>query len=382
MKIRLILQLFAVASLASCVQLNMQFLTDDSLDGRNNGSAGSIATQDVLVHHLKLGSQGPNSAGVGDAAYKQAFAGGTNILGVIPGSDLAHEYVMIGAHYDHLASCPQILAGDTVCNGATDNATGVAAVLEIALAFAVPANAPRRSVILAFWDREEDGLLGSAYYINNPLVPLASTVAYINFDIQGSNLLPSLRDVSIAVAAETGGPGFVSVVQAAIDTQPLNTQQFSAIFGQGRSDYANLIAAGVPSVFFTDSTGPCYHTTGDDLSVVDFGKLDQQISIARELALQLTSGAVTPIFTAAPAAVYSDAVVLDSLIQLALADIGRFSPTDQSTILDIAATMTAVVGGGEGAFAGNLVTTLISAQSLVSLLSTGECDGFLLLPPG
>ena len=61
------------------------------------------------------------------------------------------------------------------------------------------------------WDREEDGLLGSAYYVNHPIVPLAKTVGYVNFDIQGANLLPSLRNVSFAVGAETGGPKFQSI---------------------------------------------------------------------------------------------------------------------------------------------------------------------------
>ena len=97
------------------------------------------------------------------------------------------------------------MAGDTICNGATDNAAGVAATLAIGRAIATQSTPPRRSVILAFWDREEDGLLGSQFYTQNPLVPLAATVGYVNFDIQGANLLPSLRNTTFAVAAETGG---------------------------------------------------------------------------------------------------------------------------------------------------------------------------------
>jgi Zn-dependent M28 family amino/carboxypeptidase len=64
---------------------------------------------------------------------------------------------------------------------------------------------PRRSVVLALWDAEEDGLVGSLYYVLHPLVPLAKTIAYVNFDIQGANLLPTLRRMSFAVGAETGG---------------------------------------------------------------------------------------------------------------------------------------------------------------------------------
>ena len=74
--------------------------------------------------------------------------------------------------------------------------------------------APRRTVILAAWDREEDDLCGSKWYVDHPLVPLAQTVAYVNFDIQGANLLPSLQNNSFAVGAETGGATLTSLVQS------------------------------------------------------------------------------------------------------------------------------------------------------------------------
>src|SRR5207253_4202264 len=116
-------------------------------------------------------------------------------------------------HYDHLdtrsnadgACSTGRPPGGAVCHGATDNAAGVAAVVAIGRALRRLPTPPRRSVVLALWDAEEDGLVGSIYYVNHPAVPLASTVAYVNFDIQGANLLPSLRGTSFAVSAETGG---------------------------------------------------------------------------------------------------------------------------------------------------------------------------------
>ena len=130
---------------------------------------------------------------------------------------------------------------------------------------------PRRSVILAFWDAEEDGLLGSAHYVANPLVPLVSTVTYINYDIQGANLLPSLKNFSFSVGAETG-TGLPTMVQQAASGITLDLRLLSAVFGQFRSDYTNFIVSGVPTVFFSDSTGPCYHTTGDEVEIVPVGK--------------------------------------------------------------------------------------------------------------
>ena len=116
---------------------------------------------------------------------------GTNILAIIPGSEIPDEYIFVGAHYDHLATCRTVDVGDTVCNGATDNAAGVAAALGVARGIAALPTAPRRSVVLAFWDTEEDNLLGSALLPATPDGPIANTVGYINFDIQGANLLPS-----------------------------------------------------------------------------------------------------------------------------------------------------------------------------------------------
>ncbi len=362
----------------SCAVINTSILTDDALNGRDNNTAGSVAAQDYLIALLA----GSGALGLidSDTDFKQPFPSGTNILALIPGTDLANEYVMVGAHYDHLSGCTPHQPGATICNGATDNATGVAAVLEIALKIKngdVPP--PRRSIVLAFWDREEDGLLGSNFYVANPVVPLANTVAYINFDIQGSNLLPSLRGTSFALGAETGGAAFVSAVQAAIDAQPLETQLLSSIFGQNRSDYINLINAGVPTVFFSDSTGPCYHTTGDDITVVDFQKLNQQINIASDLTTELASAALTPVFNgAAPVATYSDAVALDAVLQIGLADLTRFTPGEQATFLAAAAAIGAIVADGSGNFDGGDITTLlVNAVSLVSLLTNGECDGFL-----
>ena len=105
---------------------------------------------------------GLDTSKTGDAAYRQAFTDGTNVLGLIPGKDLPNEYVIVGGHYDHLGtSCRNASPADTICNGATDNAAGAAAALEVGRALASIPGGPHRSVIVALWDREEDGLLGS-----------------------------------------------------------------------------------------------------------------------------------------------------------------------------------------------------------------------------
>jgi hypothetical protein len=194
-------------------------------------------------------------------------------------------------------SCRTADPADRICNGATDDAAGVAAVLSIAQAIADQPTRPRRSVIFALWDEEEDGLLGSQYFVfSHPLVPLDKITAYVNFDIQGANLLPSLRTTTFAVGAESGGSPLQNIVRAAAGRGALDTAILSTIFGQGRSDHATFQGAGVPSVFFTDATGPCYHTAQDEIGVVDFGKLDQQISTALDVTRQLAQTSTPPVY--------------------------------------------------------------------------------------
>lgn len=356
-------------------------LADDSFGGRNNDTTFSTMAQDFLIGELDQIADGLNSAQTGDDAFKQPFTLGTNILAVIPGGELADEYVMVGAHYDHLgSSCPSSVVGDTVCNGATDNAAGVTAVLAIGRAIASLPNPPRRSVILALWDREEDGLLGSQFYVQNPLVPLASTIAYVNFDIQGANLLPSLKNFSAAVSPETGGTVLRGLVDDAISGEGLGTRKLSFIFGQGRSDYFNLVNGGVPSVFFSDSTGGCYHTKQDEVSVVDFGKLEKQTKIGLKATLSLIETDTPPPFVmpGAPLATFEDATVINDVVNNAIVDLGLFSPTDQATILQFQSDLNAIVADGPGNFDNADVTTLLFGTiDIVDILTNIDCDGFL-----
>jgi hypothetical protein len=369
------------AALSGCAQYDIGRLAGDDTNGRNNGTPGSALARQFLIDQLKPISTGLNTGATGDAAYTQTLPGGTNVVAVIPGSELPNKYVVVGAHYDHLGnSCQSKSAGDTICNGATDNAAGVAAVLAIARSIADQPTKPRRSVVLALWDMEEDGLVGSRYYADHPLVPLADTVGYVNFDIQGANLLPSLRNTSFAVAAESGGDRFEQIVRSAINAGTLDTDLLSAIFGQNRSDYVSFLAKQIPSVFFTDATGPCYHTNEDEIGVVDFGKLNQQIAIALRVTRDLANTDTPPAFAPnTPLATYADAVVLQRATELIWRDRARFSAEDQDTLANIRADLTRIVLDGRAAFGSDDVSTVLghAATVVISILPKGDCDGFL-----
>jgi hypothetical protein len=369
-----------LAAGCSKARIHTTVFASDDYGGRNNGTPGSVAAQNYSIGVLKdMGAVGLNTSQTGDARFRQSFEGdGTNILGLIAGKDLPNEYVIVGGHYDHQgSSCRNSSPADSICNGATDNAAGAAAALEVGRALAEVPGGPHRSVIVALWDKEEDGLLGSQWYVDHPLVPNANVVAYVNFDIQGSNLLPSLRTSSFAVGAETGGARLTDAVRAAIGTT-LDTRLVSSIFGQGRSDYVNFTEVGIPNVFFSDSTGPCYHTVDDEIAIVDWGKLDKQVAIGTAVTKDLVAGAKPTFVVNPPLATYADAVELAEVVNLAYVDIGRFTPTQQQQLLDFRTLLNTTVAAGAAQFDDSDIGGLLSgAATAVSLLTSGPCDGFL-----
>ena len=347
---------------------DLEYLAGDALDGRDNGSEGSLAAQRYLIDQIRGFTIGLNSAASGDDAFKQPFPEGTNIVAVMPGTESPDEYVIVGGHYDHFGGC------NGVCNGATDNAAGTVAVLAIARELADNPRPLRRSVVFIFWDREEDGLLGSQYYIEHPLVPLSQTVAYVNFDIQGSNLLPSLRNFSFAVGAETGGARLLDLLAESIDGVGLDTRPVSSIFGQGRSDYLHFIRARVPTVFFSDSTGPCYHKTGDDLAIVDFDKLTKQSEIGARLVERLANTSVKPTYSRT-AISYQDAVAVRDIVATALSDLERFSAEDQAFIADLKSKLDTVVAEGAASFDSVDILTLTSGVvKVIDILTDQPCS--------
>ncbi len=371
----------------------LRTLASNRIAGRDNGTRESAAVQRYLIGRLKHVGAGLNGATRGDAAYRQPFVEngqrGTNLFAVVRGRELPDEYVFVGGHFDHLGTrsnaqghCSRSIApGGEICPGATDNAAGSAAVLAVGRALRRLPTPPRRSVVLALWDAEEDGLLGSLHYVNNPLVPLAQTVAYVNLDVLGAVLLPSLRNSSFAVGSETGGALLRAAVDAAAATEPmLQLRPFSFVFGQLRSDYANFVAHDVPTVFFADSTGGCYHTVGDDISIVDFPKLGRQSAVAFRTTVTLAEQAAVPPFTAPNPnlAVYEDAVSLGQTLDAALPDdLALFSGSAQALITGRAAQVEQMLADGPDQFDGaDIGTVLNSAVELINELTDMGCRRF------
>ena len=286
---------------ASGAKRHVKKLASNRMKGRDNDTRGSRLAQAYLVKRLAKICE---PLGSGPKPYLQPFLrdgdAGANLLCVIRGRELPDEHVMLGGHYDHLGvgGCgPETGTSDRICNGATDNAAGTAVVLAVGNAVAKLPEAPRRSIVLALWDAEEDGLEGSEHYVEEaPLVPLSQTVAYVNLDLLGATLIPSLANNTFAIGGETGGAALSDAIAAAAASQTLDLTPLSYVFGQGRSDYAPFGKAGVPIVFFGDSSSACYHTAGDDLSRVDWDKLSEQSALAFRTVVGLAEADDAPSF--------------------------------------------------------------------------------------
>lgn len=375
-----------VRTASTDVRVVTDTLARDEFGGREAGQPGYVETQDYLIERLR--EIGPGlSGGSDDASYRQPFEQGTNLIAVIRGRELPEEYVIVGAHYDHIGVS---LSGD-VFNGATDNAAGTAAALGVGKALVALPEPPRRSVIIALWDAEELGLLGSLHYVANPPVPLSQTVAYVNFDILGSNLTPATARTTFAISSETGGEEFGAIIRDAaaaedrvsgadaVDLLPL-----SYIFGQLRSDYASFVAGEIPTVFFSDATGACYHTPGDEADLVDYVKLEQQTRIAYRVAAGLAESDGRLRFREPnPAlATYEDAVSLNHVVQQGTEDLRLFTVGDQVTLRMVADDVAAIVEAGPDAFGGADVGVLLDAAltTLAIVDSNLECANYVPSP--
>lgn len=173
-----------------------------------------------------------------------------NVLALLEGSDpvLKHEYIIYTAHWDHLGK-DKSRTGDQIFNGALDNASGTAGMLEIAEAFARLPSPPKRSVLFLAVTAEEQGLLGAKYYAENPLYPLASTLANINID--GMNQWGRTRDI---VVVGSGNTTLENILQseAAAQGRVLKDDPEPEKGYFYRSDHFEFAKKGVPALY-TDS---------------------------------------------------------------------------------------------------------------------------------
>jgi Zn-dependent M28 family amino/carboxypeptidase len=168
-----------------------------------------------------------------------------NVIGILPGAKRPNEYVIYTAHWDHLGRCDADPSGDNICNGAVDNATGTAGLVALAEAHAKRGN-PDRSIVFLAVTAEESGLLGSKYYAENPVFPVAQTVGGVNMDSLSMN--GDARDFVAIGGGKSELEAYVGRVIAAhrLVSKPEPAPQAGYYY---RSDHFSLAKQGVPMVY-------------------------------------------------------------------------------------------------------------------------------------
>jgi hypothetical protein len=276
---------------------DIRFLSDDRLQGRMTGSRGADSAAAYLARRFSQVGLQPAAGGwfqsftVGREApaARPAHTGtlaGKNVVGILPGRDpvLRNQTVILGAHYDHLGlgSFGSLDPDSTglVHNGADDNASGAAALIQVAARLA--ASPPARTVVFIAFSGEELGLLGSAHYVKQPIYPLASTLAMINLDMVGR-----LRNGRLIVYGARSAKEFPALLDslnwyAGFDLKAQGD-------GYGPSDHSSFYTAKRPVLHLFTDLHEDYHRTTDDWQKVNYDGLKRVADFSLGLVTALAN---------------------------------------------------------------------------------------------
>ena len=272
-------------------QEHVEFLSDDELYGRRVGSAGALKAADYIASCLKDMGISPYEESyfqdIGIDRIKEITKAGSlipvnrlpgeaqfirNVLGKIEGEN-KDEYIIVGAHYDHIGLSSDTTLNDRIFNGADDNASGVSAILQIAKAFVATDKLPRKTIVFAFWDAEEVGLIGSKCFVALH-EDISKVKSYLNLDMIGRDNNDTCLQVAFIYSDTTYNYGqqirenierYELNLESVTDDNAINRNfsqgsninfentnfKLSRLF-RGNSDNASFEVKGVPIFLFTD----------------------------------------------------------------------------------------------------------------------------------
>lgn len=282
----------------STAEAHIGFLADDDLVGREAGSVYGRIAGDYIVanlkslgieplgnsyyhpfeaYHLERQKKGarwevhPDSiASIKRTGVYQKLSL-NNILGKIEGKN-PNEIVIVGAHYDHLG-IDTLLDGDQIYNGADDNASGVSAVLQIARAFLATGKQPERTVVFAFWDGEEKGLLGSKAFVR-AFPDIKKVKGYLNFDMIGRNTDES-KPTHVVYFYTEACPAFGDWLKTDIVKYQLNLTPDYRPWDKpvGGSDNGPFAKLDIPIIWYHTDAHPDYHQPTDHAERINWEKV-------------------------------------------------------------------------------------------------------------
>ena len=298
---------------AILIRRDIAYLASDALEGRLTGTPGNDQAAAYIARRYKslgLTTLTPGYLQRFDAlSAEEAHSGRTeprhteNVVALLGGTDpaLKNEYIVIGAHFDHLgrsstyAQDPE--AGDAIRNGADDNASGTAAVME--LARIISANPPKRSIVFVNFSGEELGLLGSQWFVAHPVVPLDRIVAMLNFDMVGR--LKNDKLIVYGTSTATELKPLLDSANAALDGGSLKVNGIGDGFGP--SDQTSFYAKDIPVLHFFTDQHEDYHRATDDVEKINSSGEARVVNLALTIARELANrpSRLTFVRVAAPA---------------------------------------------------------------------------------
>lgn len=270
-------------------------LADDIFEGREAGSRGGHAAGGFIIKRLKELAVQP--AGTTDDFYQVFGNQFRNILVLHEGDDpqLKDQFIVVSAHYDHVGyGNASNSYGPTgfIHNGADDNASGTAALLEVIEAFAKSGISTRRSILFAFFDAEEKGLLGSRHWINNPTVPLESVPLMINADMVGR-----LTDNTLRVHGTRSAAGLRQLVSRLNRDESLKLD--FTWKNKANSDHYPFFERNIPFLMLHTGLHDDYHRPSDDAEKVNNAGIEQASRLLFALSHTLATRDTLPTFRGA-----------------------------------------------------------------------------------
>ncbi len=217
-----------------------------------------------------------------------------NVIGILHGRDrrLRNEYVLLSAHMDGLG-VGRPVDGDSIYNGADDNASGTAAILEVAQAMSALESPPKRSVIFLATSGEERGMLGSSWFVEHPPVRLDRVVANLNVDMVGRNWEDTIAVVgkpysTLGALVDSVAAAHPELGLTTVD-DPWPTQAFFF-----RSDHFNFAREGIPAVFFFNGVHEDYHQPSDEVDKIKFDKAARIARLIYQVTLAVANAEQLP----------------------------------------------------------------------------------------
>ena len=287
------------------LRANLTVIASDEMEGRDTGSEGQKkAGRFIVDFYQKNGIAFPKGASSYyqpiPAAYLNAkrnenLKDSENIWAFIEGYEKPEEIVVVSAHYDHIG-----VKGGQVYNGADDDGSGTVGIMEIAAAFQKAKNeghGPKRSVLIIHMTGEEHGLHGSRFYSENPLFPLANTVANVNIDMIGrrDNLHPDTNKYIYLIGSDYLSTDLYNLCEAVNKKNNLLTLDYKYNDKKDpnrfyyRSDHYNFAKNGIPSVFLFNGTHEDYHKSSDEIDKIEFDALTLRTQYAFAIAWEIAN---------------------------------------------------------------------------------------------